>query len=169
MSVPPLALLALQITMSGLALAWLTHTVVLPALRAMPSRRALAAMLWVHVPRYVPLALLAPGQTDAAADDSAISVIAWGDFTASVLAIAALVALHRSSRAGVPWVWVFFVESTVDIVAALSLGLGSGIHEQALGFGWYVLTLYVPMVCVSHGLIGAWLLAGDRLSSRKAA
>jgi hypothetical protein len=115
--------------------------------------RALLPLLWVQVPRYVPLALLAPGQTDPSVPLSVIQTIAWGDFSCAVLALLAVAVLHRQRKDALSFVWTFSVVSCVDIVIALTVGLGSGVHEHALGVGWYVLTLYVPLVCVSQAMI----------------
>jgi hypothetical protein len=59
--------------------------------------------------------------------------------------------------------------STLDIVMALSTGLGSGVYEQALGVGWYVLTFYVPLVCVSQLMIGTYLARRPRTFAGRAA
>src|SRR5262249_11138594 len=84
---------------------------------------------------------------------SVASTIAWGDFASAALAVAAILALHTRGDAGIGWVWAFTIVSTTDIAVALAVGLGNGVHEHALGVGWYVLTLYVPLVCVAQVMI----------------
>ncbi len=153
MTVSPLDLLVLQIVASFVALGLLAHTVVAPRLRRIPRDRALAALLWIHVPRYIPLALLAPGQIDPQVSLAAVRTIAWGDFASAVFATAAIVALHVRGAAGLRWVGAFTVVSVLDIVVALAIGLGSGVYQHPLGVAWYVLTLYVPAVCVSQAMI----------------
>lgn len=150
---PALPLLALQIASSFAVLGLLASTVVAPRLRRLPTERQLVALLWIHAPRYIPLALLAPGQTDSAVAPSVASTIAWGDFICCVLALAAIVALQLRGRDAFAWVWLFSSISTLDIVVALAIGLGGGVHNHALGVSWYVLTLYVPLVCVSQLMI----------------
>lgn len=147
----PLALLLLQISASFAALGLLVHTLVWPRLRSMPRRAALSALLWVHVPRFIPLGLLAPGQTSPEVSMAAVQSIAWGDFLSAAAAFVALLALHRSGS--LRWLWIFVLVSSVDIVGALTVGLGSGVYLHPLGVAWYVLTLYVPVVCVSQLLI----------------
>lgn len=119
--------------------------------------RALVPLLWVHAGRYVPLALLAPGQIGSAVPERVAWAIAGGDFAAAGLALVALLALHRRGAGGLPWVWLFSVVSTVDIGVALAVGLGNGVQHHPLGVSWFVLTLYVPAVCVSQILIGGLL------------
>lgn len=149
----PLALLALQIAMTFLALGLLARWVVQPAMARWPTERALRALLWVHVFRYVPLALYAPGQVSPDVSPLAVHTIAWGDFASSLLALLALAMLQRRNAAGLPWVWAFSIISCLDIVAALAVALSSGVHEHPLGVSWFVLILYVPLVCVSQLLL----------------
>lgn len=153
----PLALLASEIVMTFAVLAVLAATVIVPRLADLPRERALPPLLWMHTLRHAPLALLAPGQTGAGVSHATTSTIAWGDFASGALALAALVALYTAGSRALRWVWAFSVISCIDIVTALGLGLGTGVYRQPLGTGWYVLTLYVPLVCVSQLLI-VWVL-----------
>lgn len=155
--IEPLYLLATQITFSFLACGVLGRAVS-PWLLSLPRTRTLEVLLWTHVPRCAPLALLAPGQADAIPPMVA-STIAWGDFVSAILALIAIVAIGARREGAVPVVWVFTVVSGLDIVTALTLGLGNGVHTQALGFGWYILALYVPVVCVSQWMIAKVLVA----------
>ena len=49
------------------------------------------------------------------------------------------------------------VVSTIDIVHALVVALANGVYRHYLGVGWFVLILYVPLVCVSQAAIYAYL------------
>jgi hypothetical protein len=151
--VTPLFLLAVQILSSFLVFGLFAAWVVAPRLRTLPLERALPPLLWTHALRYVPLALFAPGQIGPGIAPVVVRTIAWGDFTASAFAMVALAALHVRGRAGLPLVWVFSIASTIDIGIALAVGLGSGVQKHALGPSWYVLTLYVPLVCVTQVMI----------------
>ncbi|MGE0784260.1 MAG: hypothetical protein AB7S26_01130 [Sandaracinaceae bacterium] len=155
---PPLALLAIEIVASFVALGVLALTVGIPRLRAMPRHRAVVPLLWVHALRHAPLALLAPGQMDPGVSDAVASTIAWGDFTSFTFALLALVALHLRGRRALSFVWLFSAVSSIDIALALAAGLGTGVYARSLGVGWYVLTLYVPVVCVAQALV-FWVLA----------
>jgi hypothetical protein len=157
----PLWLLLIQITFSFTALVVLAARI-LPWLRSVPWLLAIELLLWTHVPRSAPLGLLAPGQVVGVTPIVA-NAIAWGDFTCAALAIFSIVALRTSGERAVRWVWLFSVISCADIATALVLGLGSGVYERSLGVSWFVLALYVPMVCVSQAVIVA-LLFEPRLS-----
>jgi hypothetical protein len=160
---PALWLLLLQISFSFIALSVLAARL-LPRLRCLPRPLALELLLWTHVPRAVPLGLLAPGQVVGVAPGVA-NAIAWGDFTCAVLALAGIVALQTGGERAMRWVWLFSLVSVGDIVSALVLGLGGGVYERPLGVSWFVLTLYVPLVCVSQALIGAFLVVPPRQGS----
>lgn len=153
---PPIALLAIQIVFSFAAYGVLAKSIT-PWLRATPRTTALELLLWTHVPRAAPLALLAPGQV-IGVSSAVTSTIAWGDFVSAVLALAAIVALRARGERAARWVVLYAIVSGIDIVAALTTGLGNGVQEHALGVGWYILTLYVPLVCVSQGMLVQALL-----------
>lgn len=165
----PFALLLTQLAMSFLAAGLFAKRVALPWLATRPREEALAPLLWVHVLRYLPLGLLAPGQVDVGAERRALVIIAAGDWIASILAIVVLSVLYTRRATALRWAWLFAVASMLDIVVALSLGLGSGIYRHPLGVGWYVLTVYVPVVVVSQVLIGAVLLRKQHGAARGAA
>jgi hypothetical protein len=154
----PFALLLIQLAMSFAAAGLFAKRVALPWLATRSREEALEPLLWVHVFRYLPLGLLAPGQVDVGPARMALVTIAAGDWAASILAVVALGVLYTRGTAALGWTWLFAVVSTLDIVVALTLGLGSGIYRHPLGLGWFVLTVYVPVVVVAQLLIGAVLL-----------
>lgn len=158
----PTALLGLQICGGFVSFALFFAWVVRPAVSGWTPARVLQMLLWIHVLRFVPLALYAPGQVAADVPPIAIHTVAWGDFASSVLALLALGAFRMSARAGISAVWVFSVASSIDIVAALVVALSHGVHTYALGVSWFVLILYVPLVCVSQALIFAELKGSRR-------
>jgi hypothetical protein len=92
----PFLLLALQMAMSFVVFGGLARDFVQPALAARPRPRAIAALLWVHAFRFVPLALYAPGQIESDVPPLAVATVAWGDFASSLFALAALIALRHS-------------------------------------------------------------------------
>jgi hypothetical protein len=157
---PALWLLLVQISFSFSALCVLAARM-LPQVRRLPRLQVLEFLLWTHVPRAVALGLLAPGQAVGVAPEVA-NAIAWGDFTCAALALASVVALQTGGERAMRWVWLFSLVSVADIVTALVLGLGSGVYRSPLGVSWFVLALYVPLVCVSQALIGALLLMPPR-------
>ena len=165
----PLVLLLIQLAMSFAAAGLFSRRVALPWLATRSREGALAPLLWVHVFRYLPLGLLGPGQVDVGATRMALVTIAAGDWAASMLALAALGVLYTRGATALGWVWSFVAVSTIDIVVALTLGLGAGIYRYPLGVGWFVLTVYVPVVVVAQVLLGVVLLRKRHAAARGAA
>jgi hypothetical protein len=81
-----------------------------------------------------------------------LTLVGWGDFTAGLLALAALVALHRKASFALPLVWLFSVVGFVDFAnAGLQMAWPLTADPTAVGpLGWVVLTIYFPMLIVSH-------------------
>lgn len=148
----PLALLAVQIMLSFVTFG-LIAAAVMPRLAAMPRARALQLLLLPHAFRYIPLGLLAPGQSSSEISSAVLHTIAVGDLVSAVLAILALFALQRRFRSAQRFVWFFSVVSVLDIAVALTVGLGNHVYCYPLGPSWYVLALYVPLVCVAQAML----------------
>jgi hypothetical protein len=84
--------------------------------------------------------------------DGYLALVAWGDFTAGVLALAALVALHRKASFAMPLVWLFNIVGLADFAnAGLQMAWPLTADPTAVGpLGWIVLTIYFPMLIISH-------------------
>ena len=153
----PLLLLAVQIVLSFVTFGLAARRLARP-LAAMSRERALSLLLWPHAFRYVPLGLLAPGQVARELPSLVLRTIAIGDLVSAVLALVALASLQAHAKAALGWVWLFSVVSVLDIGTALVVGLGNHVYRYALGVSWYVLTLYVPLVCLSQAMLLVRLL-----------
>ena len=46
--------------------------------------------------------------------------------------------------------WIFNIVGVVDIINALVQGVGAELYKYALGFNWYILNYYVPVLVVTH-------------------
>lgn len=158
----PLVVFALQAGLSTIVFALLATWVLGPRLAALPREKALVPLLWVHVFRYVPMTLLAPGQIDPAFPLSAAAPIALGDLLAALLAMVALVALRVRARLALPIVWAFSVVSVLDMISAGVHGASVEVYRHALGVNWYVVTFYVPALFVTQVMIVARLLERRR-------
>ncbi len=153
----PLLLLLAQIAISFLTFGLAARRVA-PWLAALGQARALELLLWVHAFRFIALGLLAPGQTAREIPLAVSSTIALGDLASALLALVALLMLQLRAKATLASVWFFSIVSLLDIATALALGLGNQVYRQPLGLSWYVLTIYVPLVCVSQIMIARQLL-----------
>ncbi len=155
---PALWLLLLQFSLAlavfGLIAAWW----VWPRLAARDLTAALLPLLAVNAFRFVPMALYAPGQIDAAVPAYAVNAIALGDLVSALLAVAAAVALRYRGPAALALAWVFSIVGAIDVVAAFGAALAARIYAFGLGFSWFVVTLYVPVVLLTQVMIFRLLL-----------
>jgi len=130
---------------------------VAPWMRQRPLAIALTVPLWVHAFRYVALQIFSAQHFGFGISDSLANEIAWGDVAGALLALAALWLLRSGSRAAVPVVWVFIVETGVDLVNATVMGIRERAQETAFAVTWLILDLYVPMLWVTLALV-VWRL-----------
>ena len=88
---------------------------------------------------------------------------ALGDLLAAVLAFASLVAVVRNHRAGRILVWVFNVEGTLDLVAAIVLAT---VYDAPayMGPAYWIPAFWVPALLVTH-YITFLVLRGNRTST----
>ena len=96
-----------------------------------------------------------PGVVDQPLPPDFANPAAYGDLATGVLALVAMVALRAQWSAALGLVWLFNVVGTVDLANALR-------HvDVAPGFGaaWYIPTMVVPLLLVTHFLIFKQLLA----------
>jgi len=83
---------------------------------------------------------------------------AYGDLIAAVLAVVATLALQARASWAIAMVWVFNVWGTLDLLNAVYNGqIGVGINPGALGAAFYIPTVLVPPLLITHGLI-FWIL-----------
>ncbi len=106
-------------------------------------------LLWLALPhtfRHVGLVFLVPGVIDQPLSPQFANAAAYGDFATGLLALLAVVALHYgwSIRYGITG--LFTVVGTVDLLNALR-------HTDVaplLGAAWYIPTMLVPLLLVTH-------------------
>ena len=119
------------------------------------------ALLWLSLPhafRHIGLVFLVPGVVDQPLPAEFAGPAAYGDLASGVLALLAIVALRSKWSGALALVWLFNVLGTVDLANALRRG---DIVER-FGAAWYIPTMFVPLLLVTHFLIFKRLLArGD--------
>jgi hypothetical protein len=74
---------------------------------------------------------------------------AFGDLLAALLALAAIPALTRNAVAGRLLVWLFNVEGTVDLLAAIMLATVYGASPY-MGAAYWIPAFWVPALLVTH-------------------
>ena len=128
-----------------------------PWMRRQPLAIALSVPLWVHVFRYVALQIFSAQHFGFRISDATASEIAWGDVAGAALALIALWLLRRGSRAAVLVVWVFVVESALDLLNATVMGIREQALETAFAVTWLILNMYAPLLWVTLALV-VWRL-----------
>jgi hypothetical protein len=121
----------------------------LPRISELSSRSVLLPILLLHSFRHLGLMFLAPGATYAGIPSRFAVPAAFGDLVAAILAVAAIAALAANSRRAGALVWIFNVEGTVDLLAAIALAT---IHDAApfMGPAYWIPALWVPALLVTH-------------------
>ena len=137
-----------------------------PALRGRPRAEALRPLLLLHAFRFVGLAFLVPGVVSPALPDDFARPAAYGDLATCILALLAIAALR--TRAGAVLVWVFNIVGTVDLLNAFYQAdrLGVGIAPGLQGAAYFIPTVLVPLLLVTHVLVFRILLRNGDAAER---
>lgn len=142
--------------------AWSTVAVlyVWPTLRSMARADALQPILTLHAFRFFGLAFLIPGVVSADLPSVFAHAAAFGDLIAAMLALLALASLR--SAAAAPIAWVFNVWGSADILDAFYLANHAGLRAGQLGAAYFLPTVIVPLLLVTHALVFRILLRHPR-------
>jgi len=157
------ALFGLSILMNFVASGILTKLYILPRLRVMNREEALLPLVAPHMFRFVGLSFLVPGVVSTSLSTDFARPAAYGDLAAALLAVIAIIALSARASWALPIVWIFNLWGTIDLLYAIYQGqIGVRIDPGSLGAAFYIPTVVVPPLLVTHGLI-FWLLLRRRL------
>ena len=155
---PVQALFGLSVVTSFVAFGIVAKLYIAPRLQAIPREDALRYLIAPHMFRFVGLSFLVPGVVSPALSTSFAAPAAYGDEIAALLAIIATIALTVRVAWATAVVWLFNLWGTADLLYAFYQGLiGVGIDPAALGAAFYIPTLVVPPLLVTHAMI-FWLL-----------
>lgn len=153
------ALIGLSVLVSFLAFGRLTQLYIWPRVRDMRREDALMALVAPHMFRFVGLSFLMPGVVSPAMPSAFAIPAAYGDLAAALLAIVATWGLSARARWAIPLVWLFNLEGAIDLLFAFYQGLISvGLPAGSLGAAFYIPTLVVPPLLVTHFVILRLLL-----------
>ena len=156
----PFAVLNIQSALSFVAFSLIARWHVAPRLATLAREEALVPLLWVQVFRYAPLTLYAPGQVDPRIPADVTAAVAFGDLAAGLVALVALLALKLRVPGAIALVWIFTVVGIGDLVFATLKAVGAHMYTFAMGWNWYILNFYVPMLVVGHVMIVRHLTRG---------
>ena len=145
--------------------AWgiVTARYIWPQLRDRQRAEALQPLLVLHTFRFIGLAFLVPGVVSPALPPAFAHSAAYGDVIAAVLALLALLLLRRQS--GVAAVWIFNLWGSADLLNAFYQANHAGLLAGQLGATFFVPTLIVPLLLITHGLTFRILLQRENESA----
>jgi hypothetical protein len=149
----PSCVLAIQSTMSLVSFALIARWYLAPRLAARSREDALVPLLWINVFRYAPLALYAVGQVDPHIPRDVAAAIAYGDLISAVVALIAVIAVKLRAPGSIAVAWLFSIVSIADLVYATYKAVGAETYKYSLGWNWYILNFYVPMLVVAQVMI----------------
>jgi hypothetical protein len=129
-----------------------------PWLTTLPRNSALTPLLWVHVFRYVGMALLVKGMVDPRLPHGFLYTAAYGDLIAAALSLASIFALRINWRGAIPLVLVATTWGLLDLLDGIRGVIASNVPHFQLASFWFVYIFYAPLVIVSPILIYAVLL-----------
>jgi hypothetical protein len=145
----PQAIFGLQFVLSLLVIGLLARWILAPWLANQPQREALFWLTLPHAFRHMGMVFLVPGVVaEPLPNDFAIPA-AYGDLATGLLALLALIVLRAGWVGALVLVWVFNIVGTVDLLNALR-------HVDvapSFGAAWYIPTVFVPLLLVTHFMI----------------
>jgi hypothetical protein len=143
------------IAMSFGVLAW---AYIWPWIRTMSKYRAIKFLAVIHMFRFVGLSFLVPGVVSPLLPPQFAVPAAWGDFGAAILAITVVISLSKRWLFSIALVWFFNLWGTVDLIYAIYNDINQHVDAGLLGAAFYIPTVIVPALLVSHTLIFIILL-----------
>jgi len=141
--------------------AWgvVTALYIWPQLQGQSRTEALRPLLALHGFRFIGLSFLVPGVVSPDLSIAFARDAAYGDIVAAILALLALATLR--SRFGIPLVWVFSIWGSLDLLNAFYVANGAGLLAGQLGAAYFIPTVIVPLLLITHGLAFRILLQHD--------
>jgi hypothetical protein len=121
-----------------------------PELRHRPRAEALRPLLILHIFRFIGLAFLVPGVVSPDLPPAFAHSAAYGDIIAAILALISLQLLP--SMAGVAAGWIFNLWGFADILNAFYQANHAGLLAGQLGATFFLPTVIVPLLLITHGL-----------------
>jgi hypothetical protein len=108
------------------------------------------------------LAFLVPGVVSPDLPSAFAHSAAYGDIIAATLALLSLLSL--SSGAGVVIAWIFNLWGSADLLNAFYQANHAGLLAGQLGSTYFIPTLVVPLLLITHGLAFRILLQHENES-----
>jgi len=139
-----------SIAFSLVAWGGVTALYIWPQLRHRQRAEALRPLLVLHSFRFIGLAFLVPGVVSPDLPSVFSHSAAYGDIIAAMLALFSLLLLP--SAAGIAAAWIFNLWGLADILNAFYQANHAGLLAGQLGAAFFLPTLVVPLLLITHGL-----------------
>lgn len=146
----------ISIAFSFLAWGIVTARYIWPELQLRDRAEALRPILILHSFRFVGLAFLVGGVVSPDLPSSFANSAAYGDVAAAILALLALMSLPGT--AGVVLTWIFSIWGSADLLNAFYQANHAGLVAGQLGATYFIPTVIVPLLLITHGLVFRILL-----------
>ena len=144
-----MSILTINLAFSTLVFWIAARLYLLPNLAHLQPRAVLLPILLLHSFRHLGLMFLAAGATYPGVPLQFAYPAAYGDLLAALLAVATIPAVAGNWRSARLLVWIFNVEGTMDLIAAIALAT---IYDaQAyMGPAYWIPAFWVPALLVTH-------------------
>jgi len=140
----------MSIAFSFIAWGMVAARYIWPELRLRQRPEALRPLLLLHNFRFIGLAVLVPGVVSPDLPSAFAHSAAYGDIIAAILALLSLLLLP--SATGVAVAWIFSLWGSVDLLNAFYQANQAGLLAGQLGAAYFIPTLVVPLLLITHGL-----------------
>jgi hypothetical protein len=104
----------------------------------------------LHSFRFIGLAFLVPGVVSPDLPSAFAQSAAYGDIVAATLALVSQLSLPRGP--GIGLAWAFNIWGTADLLNAFYQANHVGLLPGQLGAAYFIPTVLVPLLLVTHGL-----------------
>ena len=133
-----------------------------PVIKDRAPKIALTPLLLYACLRVNGLMFLMPGLVSRELPRAFAVPTAYGDLTAAVLALLAILCVRTENAIAVPMVWLFNIVGLLDLIYANISTFKDHVDPTYLGVSYYLAVLNVPAMVVVHVLIFAYLLRRPR-------
>jgi hypothetical protein len=158
------AIMGISVLLNFVAFGIVAQLHIWPRLQAMRRQDALNVLVVPHMFRFIGLSFLVPGVVAPNMPSGFAIPAAYGDLAAALLAVVATVALSARASWALAAVWLLNIEGTIDLLLAFYQGLiGVGLPPGALGAAFFIPTVLVPPLLVTHLLMFRLLLRAEGL------
>jgi hypothetical protein len=136
-----------------------------PKLRLRQRGEAIRPLLILHSFRFIGLAFLVSGVVSRDLPSAFAHSAGYGDFIAAILALISLLLLPGA--AGVAIAWIFNLWGTADLLNAFYQANHAGLSAGQLGAAYFIPTVIVPLLLITHGLAFRILLQHENESATR--